>query len=828
MPEEITPQDNMPAGEPSAQGAVAQGAPPARPPAQGQETAGPSQAQPQDEDKRASSNVEVRSEVINAGGSVISANIVNEYYTALTEGGEDSSIRAFSAEYCDPIAEEKERELKELVVFEEKLMSELLSALLSKRFLILAGERETGKQTLALHLSQMLRQCAGEPCRETLLARALQRRVRVELQKVAEARKDFGQRAVIFPRIGESENRDLLGLFARLQTIELEHIVDALRRNGSFFLFTVDTPHIKLLKDDLQALGVLREIPPLPRHLLELGLEKKLTRFLAERDIPAEQAEHQAARKYVSENKALLLERLPKMSQLALFVERYLLRLVGEHPEMDLRAAIDLAASPEKWFLNDLGKDFEAWCFVFTLALCLCGAGTKGVPWLEFETIRREIVKHLSRELRLWRHQQESPLSNLLAEQALLERCRAQIVREVGYGDLVRFTDSSYPAELWRVFTSSNRQVLTLILPVLQRLAQSGDTQIRARAARMLGRIGEINPSLITLGLIGQWANAKSFWQKAAVGYLYEGVWDSQDESYRQLCQLKLEQLADSDGDELWTAIAVYKQRGQSGGEHLATAIAKLGEITEQNFTGWLEWEKKIEQELESFEQKKQKNRQEVVVASKELKELRKALNRLYHDEDGKIMLAICFSLVALSRQAGAFAVMVELNNWFRQGRKGLAPLTSWIFWMEAGIADRLGRPMPVPHAAVNDTIPSCHPVVIALGAAAKNEPQAISQAASFLAATYQQFSESFHPRVRQYLRRKFLLHLKSWADSSWLVPEYRQVMKDLYVELLLSPQDDLVRNVTMQLKSDPEFTGRAHLKRFADLVLERRQEIKR
>jgi hypothetical protein len=132
----------------------------------------------------------------------------------------------------------------------------------------------------------------------------------------------------------------------------------------------------------------------------------------------------------------------------------------------------------------------------------------------------------------------------------------------------------------------------------------------------MLGRIGEINPTLITLPLIRQWAAARSFWQKAAVGYLYEGSSASTSKSYWQLCELKLEQLAHGEDHQLLTAISVYKQLGQGSRERLAWAIAKLGELTERNFTEWLELAAKIEQQLDTYERSKKKNMHELFVAA--------------------------------------------------------------------------------------------------------------------------------------------------------------------------------------------------------------------
>jgi hypothetical protein len=824
MAEELTPQNNIQTGETTV--------PP--PPS---EAAPPSQPEPPATENLSDSSAEGWNKVTtqlgdNANvGKMISANVVYESYQAfVTEGGEDFAARAFSSEYCVSVSSYKEEELNETLVADESLANILLDRLQAKRFLILAGEPEIGKTMLALHLSCRLRQGSRKPCRETLLVRPLQRRVKLDLQKVAEDIKEFGQRVVIFPQLGESDNTDLFDLFARLRDFELEKIVEALKRSESLLLFTADTSYVKPFKEALKSLDVLHEISPPSKQMLGLGLEKKVARLLSENKVPQEQRE--AAWNLITGNKEMLVEQLPKMSQLALLVKVYLLDIIDQSNSLDLPTAIDLVESPEKWVLQDLGKDFEAWCFVFTLGLCQSGAETEGVPWSEFEALRGAITKRLSTELRMWRQLQDNSFAKLLEERALLEKCRAQIVREAGVGDLVRFVDGSYPAKLWRVFTTSNRRALTSILPLLRELAQASETQTRARAARIIGRIGEINPSITTLPIIREWIAAKPLRQRAAVGYLYEGILASPDDSYRQICLLKLENLSLSrEADELWTAIAVYKQIGQGGGDNLALAVIKLGQIAERNFSEWLGWEKKIERQLEAYLKRKQKDWQELLVTAasvQKLKELREELRQVY-DEDGRIMLAICYSLVALSLQVSAFDVIVELNEWIQQGRGSLAALTSWMFWMEEGVADRLAQyRMPAPSTpSVNGaTLPGCHPMVVALADAARNDTHAVSRAACFLAATHNQFS-GFPIRMRQFLRKKFLLHLKDWVSSAWPVKEYRQLMNDLYLELLRSSHADLASNLTDYLKNDLDFNTKAHLKCFAEMVLRGPQDTR-
>ena len=812
-------ENNTPAAETRTETATPQDAPPSAAPPDN--TAPSEQREAEGESGGNSVNAQF------TGGThadkIINANTVYDVF--VSESSEDFTFRAFSADYCAPVSEAAEGELCDTVSIDELTAARLFDNLQTKRLLLLTGMPEIGKQTLALHLSYKTRLAAGaQACRETYVVRPLQRRIKLELQKVVENGRDFGKRVIVFPRIGESDNRDLLDLFARLNKFELDKLTKALTDNGSFLIFTADAAHVKAVKNELKRLDILQEVEAPSSLQLERALEKRVKWILATRKVSEDRAA--AALALIEQHKRLLAEQLLKMSSLTLFVQHYLLDIVGENPKFDVQTAINIVESPEHWFLEDLANNFEAWCYVFTLGLCQCEAEPEGVPWLEFETIRREITRALARELHMWRQPPEPAFTNLLNEQSLLKKSRAEIVRQAGVGDLVRFVDASYPAKLWRVFTNSNRRALSAILPVLYELTSAPDPRIRACASRMLGRIGELNPPHITLTAVRDWTSAKPLWRKAAVAYLYEGALSSPDNTYRQMCLAKLDHMAHSSrSGELWTAIAVYKQMGQGGADQLALAVSKLGEITERNFSGWVDWEKKIEQRLEQYARKKKQDLQELLLAAvtvQTLKELRHELRQVY-DEDNRIMLAISYSLVALSLQLGAFAVIVELNKWVQQGRKDLAALTSWIFWTEEGIADRLAeyRVPLLQEAAGNAGVRGYHPLVVSLAHACQSEPQAVRQVAQFLAATYKHFSEDFPAGMRQLLRKKFLLHLKQWVDGTWRMKEYRLVLQDLYRELLSSPDAELVGTLRDYLTGDADFADKAHLNRFAKTVLD-------
>ncbi len=302
------------------------------------------------------------------------------------------------------------------------------------------------------------------------------------------------------------------------------------------------------------------------------------------------------------------------------FIYLHLERVLSR--EIEVKDAIEQLEHLDKWFLEELTRvpetdpepeslkeatylNFELWCFVLTLTLTQCIRETtersspyEGVPWMLFERFREKITETLIDKIGI-SYPQKITLASYVSEQNWLIKGRAEIYRDVNFGiDMIRFKNPRHPEQMWEVLLRNSRRVLGMLISALEELAEMPDPGVRSMAARILGRIGELDLDEITLRLVGKWIHSKPQ-QMATVSYLYEGILFSSNADYRQMCQSLLDNMhhrfvSNADIGQgkiqrgLWTAIAVYKQIGRY---KLSLAMSQLKNISEFALTEqvWLE-----------------------------------------------------------------------------------------------------------------------------------------------------------------------------------------------------------------------------------------------
>lgn len=720
-------------------------------------------------------------------------------------GRHDSApLKPFSPDFLTPISLEAEWELMETHVCDPVLSEELYATLCEKHLLVLTGGPETGKTTTALYLGNRLRQ-VSDSFNGVYLVRPLDRNVKIDFRELMEGREEFSRRLLLFRDAFAGGNLDLLEFFTQMGKPTLGSITEKLRRNQLFLVFTADTETIKNCQRQLSALSIEGCIPPLGDALLLSGLDLKLKQF-------AEMQNNEALKdRLTPAQREEVVKSLRTMPRISNFVEHYLLKL-GEG--LELGEAIRRVDNLEDWFLSDLTDNFDVWCFALTLGLCQCLPYSPGVPWFEFEYFRETISNHLRRKLRAdWLAQPKTSLKDSISERLLLERCRAEIYKDPATGvDAVKFVNERYPEMLWEIFLNSNRKVLSLLRPQLETIAELPTPSLRSRAASILGRIGEIDRFQVTFSLMREWINSKRRFQLATVGYLYQGIWASQNSDYREDCLRRLEAMAteeDRRRPEVWTAIAAYKQLGAYDP---ALAMRKFMEITKQKFAGTLEDTQRTEHILGRIEQALQDR-------EKEIDEIDSMALSLYHDilreiakqvftQESVILLAVQYAIVALCLAGDTIQVFDELQKWSEADRESLGALVALIFLEHNGIASELeSNTVEASEAAADGTVEihRCNLLVLAIAA---NE-DTVRRTARFLATVYDSFTNFFPRRSGSYFRKSFALHLKNLVDNALPVERLRLAIVHLFDELLTSPNQDL-RDLVADILDEPDFDKEA------------------
>ncbi len=720
-------------------------------------------------------------------------------------GGYDMvALRAFSLDFTTQISHETEREIVEMHVSDDTLLEELYATLCEKNLLVLTGEPEMGKTTTALYLSHQLRQ-VSDHYNGTYLVHPLDRNVKINFQEIIEQQDDFSSRLLLFKDAFAGGNRDLLEFFKQLGKPMLGAITEKLQRNHLFLIFTADTETVKDCQRQLSNLNLEKCLPPLREELLMRGLELRLKQIADTQGW----ADDELEKRVPDENRKEIIKSLRTMPRICYLVEHYLLKL---DDGLDLKEAISRVDNLQDWFLTDLTDNFDVWCFALTLCLCHCTPYPTVVSWFEFEFFRESISTYLRRKLRVtWAAQPGPAMPEMISEKFLLERCRAEIYKDPASGvDAVRFINEQYPEMLWEILLSSNRKTLSLLVPHLTELAQLRNPRIRARAAGMLGRIGEIDPIEVTFSLMDEWTYSGSFIQMATVGYLYQGIWASRNSRYREDCLKRLNNLAteekEEDRPDVWTAIAAYKQLGVYD---QPLAMEKFKEIAKRKFTGPMENTQRLERILHRIEkalEDRSLNENEIdKMALTHVHDLLREIALRVFSQESAILLAIQYAIVVLCLTGDPIQVFDELRKWTLADKKSLGALVALIFLEYNGIATALESKsveMQVVDADGSTRTYYCNLLVSSIS----SSEDTVRRTARFLEAVYDSFTNFFPIHSCSYFKKSFVFHLKNWIDNALPVERLRTAMAHLFDELLMTSNQSLSDLLSGLLNYDPDF----------------------
>lgn len=714
-----------------------------------------------------------------------------------------AELRPFSPDFATQISSETELDVAETHVADPDFLRDSYATLCEKHLLVLTGEPETGKTTTALYLSHQLRKVFDQ-FNGAYLVRPLDRYVKINFHEIIGRRDEYGSRLLIFKDAFSGGNRDVLEFFTQTGKPLLGSIIEKLQRNHLFLVFTADTETVKACQRQLSSLNVERCIPHPGEELLLSGLDGKLRQVAAMQGWQSEEAVREIEKRLPAERREEVVRSLRTMPRISYLVEYYFLKL-GD--ELDLKEAISRVDSLQDWFLNDLTDNFDVWCFALTLCLCHCKDKASVVPWFDFEFFRESISTYLRRKLRIgWAEQLKQGIQDVVSENMLLERCRADIYKDHVTGvDAVKFNNEQHHEMLWDILLKSNRRVLALLVPHLKELAQLRDPRRRALAAAMLGRIGEIDPVEVTFSSMNEWIHSRSFIQMATVGYLFDGIWASRNSRYRDDCLKYLNGLAlEEDKPEVWTAIAAYKQLGAYD---LRLAMNKFKEIAERKFAVTMEDAQTVERMLRRMEQALENNSfdENEAMELTHVHDLLRKIAREVFSKDSAILLAIQYAIVVLCFTGDPIQVFDELQKWALADRKSLGALVALIFLEYNGIATALESrsvEMQVTAPDGSERIHYCNQMVLAIAAS----EDSVRRTARFLETVYDSFTSFFPRRSCNYFQKSFIFHLKNWIDNALPVAQLHGGMVQLFERLLKSSNQNLRELLSGLLNYDPDF----------------------
>ncbi|MBZ5494580.1 MAG: hypothetical protein LAO76_26950 [Acidobacteriia bacterium] len=738
-------------------------------------------------------NIDNRPEISGTGGSVDNTAFKLEMRSARDIFiGTDGAVRItqFSKSMRARLTRSTEEAEAVRHIHDELTTSQFISILQESRILIISAEPNSGKSSTAIYLAHRLRLCDPELKEEITQVFPLDAAVQINLAEAVQQEESFCRCVIFFKDFLTGQNRALREFLEGLDQRLADSLCRELKARGSYLIFTTDDHFIESISSQLQA---LRLCIPLPR-LGSAKLSEALNSILKEIQIDVTLTQEQR------DQVLLYGKTVPRIRR---FVREYLSIVV--EGKSTVERAFSRMDQVSLW-LKYLAADFEAWNVAFVLGLVQPVSGPQGVPWTEFQELYSALLKPIHK----WTGTPEKYFvyrPERLCDDELLTKARVTIKPSADGRDMVQFQDQAFLEALWPAFLHQTRRLMTSLLPILRQLAQEENLSLRIHAARILGRIGEMDPAAIILPLISEWTHANSVrWRQATVGYLFQGIMHSTNETYMSNCLADLERMGQSDDtDEIWTAIAALKQIGILD---LPLAMARLKNIAEAKLAVYLSHNDEILRIMQNIEREFKKpnhTRKEafqLIAAHEFLKELGFALLR-HH---GPVFFAMQYSLVALCLAKGPIEVFTELRKWLR-GNEGLRSLVCLLYLQSDGIADELSGFIMTKEEMVAEKREDAkadsaerketrsakkharaNPILTALS----QSPDSPVRFAQFLEDIFANFNTVFRMGRTNYLREAFFNHLRSCVVESGEFPRGRKALEDVFVRLLTSPLVEL------------------------------------
>lgn len=695
----------------------------------------------------------------------------------------------------------------------------LVRHLEERRVLLLSGEAGARKATAATHLALRLRQ--RSLCKELpLLFDSVDRHVRVDVHRMPVKDTQLQDRVVIFRYALSRGNPDLTNVFAKTDRAGWAQLADCLRQRNAYMVFTATPAEIQQFHDVHALREVHRELAPHPPELLARRLDRHLHALRRRGDAAA------GALGVLRGFREQLVERFSFAPQLADFVDFF----VGlDQHSLGLDEAHALFQDTGKRLLHDLDDDFDGWSFGFALALAQCAPDACGVPWVDFDRLRRHLRRWLQRDLQLAEGprsgEEEAEPSEVrleLSDHSLLIRSRARVEKDpTTLADVIRFCDGRPPQALWRTLLSRHRRVLTAILPRLRELAERPDLDGRSMsllAAKIIGRIGEIDYERVVVPMAERWATLGRGRHHGLVGSMYEGVLGSEDPRFRARCLQHLRTMHAGDAmgpgrDRLEAAIAAYSWVGYYDFD---LSMRELFGIADAHLVPMIEDATRVSRLVTRIKLDIEKQAGEgdkgAVRAVNEV--LRSLVDRIYAQHAG-IFLGVQFALVSLCGTHGVAPVLRGLHEeWIRRGGTSMGVLVALMFLHERGIANQLRDDRTEFPQGEGIPPATCGQFVRALG----NGDGDVRQAAQFLSALHECVTSPWAAEalVRMHFRDRLKAHLLEWVREALPVPELTAPVRSLIEQLSRTHRGNM-HGMIHQLVNGGEFRRDRDLKVFAD-----------
>ncbi|HJX28835.1 MAG TPA: hypothetical protein VJ885_13065 [Thermoanaerobaculia bacterium] len=676
------------------------------------------------------------------------------------------------------------------LVFDATEIEELRWLLEERRILVISGDPESGKGSMALLIGYWLSKALR--LGGVLACQGLDSAVQVDLERIAGSN-SFARHVLLFENALAGDNADLKAFLRSAEIVGLARLRERLRRNNSAIILTVASHTISESEQRLESLGILSRVAPPSQALRLEALHRFVDRW------PLLDGHEKEVTALLSDSEEMLAQELKTIPRIARFVHEYLGEVV--QGRLALRQALARMDDLSQWLTTDLAGHPEAQAAALSICFGSAVPPAVGIPWFSFDRLRRGITEVIRKAA----HLPDDEPSPGIGRGLSLERARAQVVSMPSpLSDLVRFRDDRYTQRLWQALLNSARELATLMLPHLQELTRDPDPFLRSSAASALGRLGRIGPTHIAAPLLQQWAREDST-EEDLLGFFLQGAVASEDRAYRDFCLSQLRQLMFAH-DSRVAEVAIHSLR-LLGRPDVEVPLQELCVVLRARLPLQIGRLRLVEKEVLAAEQEVRRGADPRKV-SNDLRLLHARSHVLMTavivaEERLRLLGAVQYALAGLlfSQGGDLGAVLRSLNQRMKAEPEKLAPLFAYFFLRRQGLIDLLDR-----HKWISGLFgtEACSRFLLSANRGAE-EAGVLGE---FLVRSFRAL-QVFPGLFRFLLEQRFLHILKSWSHEGCRVMGLRPTVTGLLSDLLSSEDLHLRRTVGHFLRAEPQFTVR-------------------
>lgn len=590
----------------------------------------------------------------------------------------------------------------------------------------------------------------------------------------------FGSSLLIFRNPLKRANSDFSefaeALKKNAEETEYKEFVDLLKQNNTYLVLQVESNDLNtarhtddskyqykvpILEDDAK-LGFLKHLTE--EQSVEAKMKPEVARFIREILVSDPM--------YCSE----VVRHLRFSTEVRLFFQE----IVSELEKSDdafmsvdrVRSMLKSSKNLSYWLISNIGQDFSNWSTVLALALLHNTPDTAevGVPIIQFEVFRRRLKDFLRKKALVKDRVKSWPRP--AKESLLLGHCK--IEKQVNTTDgrtYISFNEAVVATQIWSVLTDELSLETVSIIPFL--IDSITSSQNGSNAARTIGRLGLLDYQSI-VNQIERWSISSDVEQRKYVGYLYEGIYASENPEYIRKLDSVLVSLSESPYYEhVWTAVYTHRLIGYYD---LDQTLKRFREIIEnkiyppfkefKDLISNQNWTYKKFQILPSFE-----DLQKIVEGDQLVNTKREALASI-----NSIAEVMRYCITDLC-QLDPVAVFARLLPWFddNEENEGAKIILARILLVRNGIFNRLDQKITI-YDRINEADLEVHYMITVISI----DEEARNTILEFLVKSV----SAFELNMARKLEDALVTHLANWIVTSIEAPIMKNYIVPFYGRL--------------------------------------------